>query len=206
MFESVELSINHEQVSRKSTALDYGMSECFFQKINYDDSFVLTSLDVSGTYDPLALDASDPRVKMRFASGEKFFLDLVHENETYEVPFYRWYIIMNINHGLARESDCLPADVIVNFRFQRAPAEFSILKISDTIGCIKKSDKSSHEFPYVYTESVVPLKNPLLTAYYAFSPELESTMGRVRHQNMEISFMGKISYWNIFFDYYNFRL
>lgn len=178
-------------MSRKATALDYGMSENFFQKVNYDDSFVLTSLDVSGTYDPLSIDSSDNRVLNRLQHGEKFYIELVHEEEIYEVPFYRWYIIMNLNHGLARESDCLPADVIVNFRFHRAPTEFSILKVSDTVECVKKSDNSKHLLNYNYTESVIPLKNPLLRAYYAYSAELESTMGKMRHQNLEIGFMGK---------------
>ena len=49
LFESLELSVNHEQVSRKSTALDYSISEVFFQKVMFDDSFVNTSLDVSGS-------------------------------------------------------------------------------------------------------------------------------------------------------------
>ena len=48
LFESVELSINHEQVSRKSTALDYSISEFFFQKVMFDDTYINTSLDVSG--------------------------------------------------------------------------------------------------------------------------------------------------------------
>ena len=48
LFESLELSINHEAVSRKSTALDYSVSEFFFQKVMFDDSYVLTSLDVAG--------------------------------------------------------------------------------------------------------------------------------------------------------------
>ena len=195
MFESLELSINHEQISRKSTALDYALSEGFFEKIQYDDSYVLNSLDVSGTYDPLSLDANDNRIKSRFSRGEKFFVERVHDNEVYDIPFFRWYIIMDINHGLARTTDCLPSDVVVNFRFQRAPAECAFLKISDDLDCIKKSDKSDHKLPFAYTESVIPLKNPLLSAYYAHSVELESTMARVRVKNMEITFMGKTNFY-----------
>ena len=192
MFESLELSINHEQVSRKSTALDYGMSENFFQKMIFDDSFVLSSLDINGTYDPLGIDAQDSRVKERFISGEKYFEERVHDGVTYNIPYYRWYIIMKINHGLAREPDVLPADVTVNFRFQRAAAECAFLKISDELECLKASDRSKHNLPVEYEESVIPLKNPLLSAYYAFSPELENTVGKLRNTNMEINFMGEI--------------
>ena len=50
LFESLELSINHEQISRKSTALDYPVSEAFFQKVMFDDSYVMTCLDVAGRF------------------------------------------------------------------------------------------------------------------------------------------------------------
>ena len=197
MFESLELTINHEQISRKSTALDYGMSENFFQKMIFDDSYVLSSLDINGTYDPLGLDADDQRLKNRLTKGEKFYVEKVHEGVTYEIPYFRWYLIMKINHGLAREPDVLPADMTVNFRFQRAAAECAFIKISEEVDVIKTTDKTSHKLPVEYEESVIPLKNPLLSAYYAFSPELETTFGRLRNTNMEIDFMGKMSVTNV---------
>lgn len=194
MFESLELSINHEQISRKSTAMDYAMSENFFQKVNYDDSFILSSLDVNGTYDPLGLDSSDGRVRLRFTCGEKFYQTRSHEGTTYEIPWYRWYIIMNLNHGLAREQDVLPTDVTVNFRFQRAAAECAFLKISEDLECIKTGDNSKHNLPVTYEESVIPLKNPLLNAYYAFSSDLEMKMNKLRNTDLEISFLGNFSF------------
>ena len=191
MFESLELSINHEQISRKSTALDYSMSENFFEKVLYDDSYVMSSMDVFGTYDPMSLDASDKRVATRVSKGEYFTEVRVHNNESYDIPMYRWYLIMSLNHGLARVPDCLPADVTVNFRFQRAPAEFAVLKISDNIAAIKKSDNKEYDLPLSYQDSVIPLKYPLLNAYYAYSGELEATMSKMRNSNLEINFMGK---------------
>ena len=191
MFESLELTINYEQVSRKSTALDYGMSENFFEKLIFDDSYVLSSLDVNGTYDPLGIDSDDPRVAARSVNGERFFVEKNHNGVTYDIPYYRWYIIMKINHGLAREPDVLPADITVNFRFQRAAAECAFLKISEELECLKLSDGSKHSLPVTYEDSVIPLKNPVLTAYYAFSQELENTVGKLRNTNMEIDFMGE---------------
>ena len=104
---------------------------------------------------------------------------------------YDRYIIMNLNHGLARESDVLPADIIVNFRFQRAVAENAFIKISEDLECVKVSDKSTESLPVEYEESVIPIKNPLLNAYYAYSAELDTTMGQLRNTNLEINFMGK---------------
>ena len=97
---------------------------------------------------------------------------------------------MNINHGLARTTDCLPANMSVNFRFHRASAECSILKTTETVEIIKVSDGTKKNLTINYDESVIPIKNPLLNAYYAYSHDLETTMSRVRTTNLEIPFMG----------------
>ena len=191
MFECLELSANHEQISRKSTALDYSVSEYFFQKVSYDDSYVLSSMDISGTYDNGAYDVSDAtRLATRLSYGENFTKTVTHKEETYRVPWRRWYLIMNLNHGLARTPDCLPANIAVNFRFQRASAECCYLKISENLDVVKISDNSKHSLPVNYTETVVPIINPRLSAYYAYSPELESSLSRVTSRNLEISFLG----------------
>ena len=192
MFECLELSANHEQISRKSTALDYSVSEYFFQKVSYDDSYVLSSMDISGTYDNGNYDVSDAtRLATRLSYGENFTKTLTHKEETYRVPWRRWYLIMNLNHGLARTPDCLPANIAVNFRFQRASAECSYLKIAENLDVVKISDNTKHSLPVNYTETVVPIINPRLSAYYAYSSELESSLSRVTSRNLEIPFLGK---------------
>ena len=194
LFECLELSANHEQISRKSTALDYSVSEYFFQKVIYDDSYVLSSMDVSGTYDNGCYDVDEAvRLGTRLSYGQNFTKTVVHKNESYRVPWRRWFIIMNLNHGLARTTDCLPANMAVNFRFQRASAECSFLKISDNLDVIKISDNTKHSLPVTYTETVVPIISPLLSAYYAYSPELESSLSRVTSRNLEIPFMGEVN-------------
>ena len=194
LFESLELTINHEQITRKSTALNYALSAGFFERVSYDDSYILASMDVNGTYDPKNQDVPDLGqgfVNGRIACGEKFFKTEQHSNEAYQVPWRRWYLILPINHGLARVSDCLPSDITVSFRFHRARAECAFLKISNTVECIKVKDKSKHNMPLTFMESYVPLVNPRLNAFYAFSPQLDSTMSRLAHSNMEITYMGK---------------
>ena len=193
LFECLELTLNHEQVSRKSTALDYALSENFFQRVTYDDSYVMSSLDVSGTYDNASYDADNANsLKSRLNYAENITKMVEHEGVTYKVPWRRWYLIMNINHGLARTPDCLPENMAVNFRFQRANAECCFLKISENLEVVNATDETKKmRLPVTYTQTVVPIKNPLLSAYYAYSPELESMMGRVTSRNMEIKFMGK---------------
>ena len=51
------------------------------------------------------------------------------------------------------------------------------LKVKETITAIDNSD-AKIDIPFKYTESVVPMINPVLNAFYAFSPELETSMNR----------------------------
>ena len=99
---------------------------------------------------------------------------------------------MTLNHGLARTTDCLPANMVVNLRFHRANAECCFLKVAENVEAIKVADGSKISLPLNYDESVVPIKNPLLHAYYAFSNELDNMMARVRNTNLEIPFMGEL--------------
>ena len=150
-----------------------------------------------GTYDNSNVDVSEiqnneasARVMSRLNYGEEVKVSQEHNGEMYAIPFRRYYIIMSLNHGLARTTDCLPANMAVNLRFHRANAECALLKISDTVEVIKVSDGKKHGMPLAYEETVIPIKNPLLHAYYAYSHDFETTMARVRNSNMEIPFMG----------------
>ena len=53
MIENVEITISHETVSRKSTAYDYALSNFFFNKLAFDDSYCSASMDTNGIWDPL---------------------------------------------------------------------------------------------------------------------------------------------------------
>ena len=132
----------------------------------------------------------DVKVSSRLAYGEDVILNQMHDGELYQFPFRRFYLIMNINHGLARTTDCLPANMAVNLRFHRANSECALLKIDEDVVIKKVSDGSKISVPVQYSENVIPLKNPLLNAFYAFSPELETVMARVTSKNLEINFMG----------------
>ena len=53
MIENVEITISHETVSRKSTAYDYAISNFFFNKLAFDDSYCSATMDTNGIWDPL---------------------------------------------------------------------------------------------------------------------------------------------------------
>ena len=192
LFENCEISINHEIVTKKSTALDYAVTNWVLHKTAFDESYVQSTMDINGWFDSGSFDKSEYLQTRtdRTKAAEIFKKTIEHEGELYYFPMVRYYITIPINTGLARTTDVLPADSIVNIRFQRAPAFFSIIKISDTVELVKKSDASKLTLPFNYDESVVPIKNPYLSAYYANSTELQTQLGRLSSKNLEISFMG----------------
>ena len=51
------------------------------------------------------------------------------------------------------------------------------MKVKDTITAIDKTG-AKIDIPFVYTEPVVPIINPVMNAFYAYSPELESSMNK----------------------------
>ena len=64
------------------------------------------------------------------------------------------------------------------------------MKVKDTITLTLKSDeKTTADVPYNYEENVIPLKNPVLHAYYAYGPELERSMSRIQSYNFELPFL-----------------
>ena len=58
---------------------------------------------------------------------------------------------------------------------------------------IKLKLKSNHStivpVDYSYEENVIPIKNPLFHAYYAYGPELERSMSRIQSYNFEMPFL-----------------
>ena len=191
LFENIDINLNWESISRKSTAHDYSLSSHFFCKANYDENFINSSYAANGIFDPVSEDAGPTLQKLRRTDkGESVHKIIKIDGEDYKVPFRRYYVTTNINHGLAREVDVLPANITINLRFHRASAECAILLLDSQLDVIKLSDNSKKKIPYKYNEPVIPISNPVLAAYYAFSPELESTMNRVRNSTMEIDYTG----------------
>ena len=123
-----------------------------------------------------------------------FNKEVEHLGETYLQPWRKYYFSVPINHGLARTSNCLPADVPVVIRFHRAPANFSIMKMTEKLEYSKKSDTAVKvAVDFTFPDNVVKITNPILHAYYAYSTKLEQTMSKIRLYNFELPFMDYVA-------------
>ena len=122
--------------------------------------------------------------------SELFTKEVQHNSKTYLQPWRRYYFSVPLNHGLARSTDCLPAEVPTQICFHRAPASFALIKLTNEIELKLKSDQSQKEnVVFTYDENVIPINNPVLSAYYAYSNELDQSMSKVRLYNLEIPFL-----------------
>ena len=193
LFENCEVSINHEMVTKKSTALDYSVTNWVLNKCAFDDSYVQSTMDINGWFDSGSFDKTEILLTRidRAKTAESFTRTIEHEGVLYNFPMNRYYLTIPINTGLARTTDVLPPESTVSIRFQRAPANFGILKTSDNVSLTKKSDGTKLDLPFTYPEAVIPIKNAYLSVYYANSPELQAQFSRLGRSNLEIPFMGK---------------
>ena len=89
-------------------------------------------------------------------------------------------------------TDCLPAETHVSIKMHRAPATFAVIKKSDTLS-VKAKDDSDHTYTSTLTEQVIPIINPVLAAYYAYSSEMEQIMSQTRVSSLEIPFLDYVT-------------
>ena len=149
-------------------------------------------MDVNGIFDPFERDVGPSLAKTHRANkGEPIKKIIEYEGDSYSVPFYRFYVTKPINHGLSRVPDVLPANMTIGIRFHRADSNCALLRLSDTIDGVKVGDSTGkiHKIPYEYPESVIPLQNPMIHAFYSFSLEMERFMNRVKNSSLEIEYL-----------------
>ena len=191
LFENLELIINHEGITHKSSALDYSITNYLFLKTTFDDTFLKLSMDTQGVFDSHSLDAPEfAALKIdRGNIGEKLWINHEFENKSYQILYRRYHFTVKLNHGLARSTHCLPADTLLTLRFHRAKSNFALLKISDQVTARAIADKTKElKIDYSYPFDVIPIKQPTLSVFYSYSPELESSMNRIRSSSIEIPF------------------
>ena len=53
LFENLEMTINYETISHKRSSVDYLMTNNFFNIVSYDSSYIMSTMDCNGFFDPL---------------------------------------------------------------------------------------------------------------------------------------------------------
>ena len=101
----------------------------------------------------------------------------------------RYYFTFPINHGLSRSTDCFPPNTVISLRLQRAPSSFALLKVADTVRLTHSETEQQIDIPFSYSETVIPITRPILSAYFAYSGNLERSMGGISTSNVELHYL-----------------
>ena len=126
--------------------------------------------------------------------AEDFTKTVDYKGKTCLQPWKRYYFTYMLNHGLARIPDCLPANTTVTIRLHRAPSSFALLRMKNTITLTDaENGNQTYEVDYSFDENVVPITNPVLKTYFAYSAEQEQYMSRIKTTNMEIPFLDYVA-------------
>ena len=125
---------------------------------------------------------------------ERFADDVTKEfninGEIYEIPFKKYHFVSKINHGLALQFGVLPAEIPFRIKFHRAPSGFVLLKVNETVQAVKKSEPGkSVDINFSYPETVIPINNPVLRCFYAYSPELSQRMNKISTYAFDLDFL-----------------
>lgn len=130
---------------------------------------------------------------MRENTRDEFAEDVWNEvtvnGDVYYVHFKKYTFICTINHGLARQFGVLPAEIPFRIKFHRAPSGYLLLKVAQNVSAKKKSDPGNViKLPFTYQERVIPILNPVLKCFYAYSPALSQKMSKISSYAFELDF------------------
>ena len=130
------------------------------------------------------------KIKIRNMHADDVWNEKNVNGETYNIHYRKYSFISTINHGLARQFGVLPAEIPFRIKFHRAPSGFLLLQTGKTVAAKKKSDPSKVvQLPFTYDERVIPILNPVLKCFYAYSPALSQKMGKIASYAFELDFM-----------------
>jgi hypothetical protein len=124
LFEFLDLNINYEDVSYKCSINDYDYTSHIKNKLFRNPGY-LRHIKFEGHFDSVSLDSSELKQEKTLVEnrrGEKFTKSEEIDGKTVDKVFYRYVLVLPINHGLCDDNLPLPPGVHVRLTFHRAKA------------------------------------------------------------------------------------
>ena len=113
LFQNLDLYINHELVTTKSSDSDYSISNFVFLRDGFNEDYLKSSGSSEGYFEDRMRDLDDYLQKGAISAGGKSHIADKRENATTVtrngVKYYRYLLMCGINHGLARQDKPLPS-------------------------------------------------------------------------------------------------
>ena len=177
LFEFLDLTINFEDVSFKSSNNDYDLTSMINNKI-FQTSQFLKKFPFEGHFDEHNFDSSELKANtdiIKHRRGKTFKKNVMVDGTAQEKTFYRYMLMFPINHGLTHAEAILPPGVHVRLTFHRARAEKSLIDISE-------------EIDINYPDKVVKIMEPAFVGCWAFGKKLDTQLGRVSSSGLNIEY------------------
>ena len=114
LFQNLDLYINHELITTKSSDSDYGISNFIFIRDGHNESYLESNGIAEGYFEDRMRDLTDyitangklsPGGKAHLEKKREYSEEIVKDG----VKYFRYYFICGLNHGLARQDKPLPS-------------------------------------------------------------------------------------------------
>ena len=116
LFQNLDLFVNHELITTKSSDSDYSISNFVFLRDGFNENYLETSGTCEGYFEDRMRDIEDYLHNGRISNGGKSHIETKRSTATTVtrngVKYYRYLLMCGINHGLARQDKPLPSGKI----------------------------------------------------------------------------------------------
>ena len=174
-FEYVDININFEDISYKSSSNDYDFASFILNKINKNPLY-LKKFPFEGYYDAFNYDSSalkaDSNAALVANRRGKPFTKTINEKT---LTFYRYLLILPIYHGLSLENAVLPPGIHIRITFHRAKAEKALIDISNDI---------NPQFP----DKSIKILQPQFLGCWGYGKKLDQQISRVSSSGLNLDF------------------
>ena len=176
LFQTLDLGINYENVNYKGSSNDYDITSFIGNRINYNAGY-LEKIKFEGHFDNYNLDSSELKNHEKIIEnrrGELFTKSIKKDGEIISKNYYRYMLIVPINHGICEKDQILPPGVHVRLSFHRAKAQKAVVDISDAV--------------IEYPTTTIQILNPTLQVCWRYSAFLTNELEKFHSRGMEINF------------------
>lgn len=176
LFEYLDVNVQYEDASFKCSSNDYDHTSHIQDQIFKNPSYV-KKMKFEGHFDNLNIDSSQLKSDAQLVAnrrGSPFTRTKKSGNKTVEEKYYRYQMILPINHGLAKNDQLLPAGVHLRLTFHRAQPKKALVDISQSIA--------------TYPTKTIELIQPTLHVCWASSPSLHEQMSRIKEAGLTIPY------------------
>jgi len=180
LFDNIDLYVNHELLTSKSSNADNYLTDFFLSRQLYNQPYSNTVFEVCGYYSDKNIDASEFNASLISARRRASVVVTKTDSKGVQTTWHRYDLCMPINLGIGKQEIPCPTNVPIQITFNRAAATKALLQTAT---------KNSDNAPNTYSETVIPLISPILSAYFVESAKADGFYSKARLYDISVPFL-----------------